>query len=112
MFDPQKAVISFQKLSYDEKFKKVSAAIELLASKGAPWTSLSNLLEAKKLTQENVLDFLYELVMQMVTKQQTRIKTKQNQAFHKRNQKLQRIQNIDIDEEEEEELHKLEKLLS
>jgi hypothetical protein len=53
-------------LSYDEKLSKVKFIINLLKSKSPFFAEISNLFKSNQKISEEILDYLYDVVMKLV----------------------------------------------
>lgn len=65
-FDTQNAKEGFTWLSYDEKLSKVKFIVNLLKSKSPFFAEINNLFKSNQKISEEILDYLYDVVMKLV----------------------------------------------
>ncbi|MFA5747614.1 MAG: hypothetical protein WC872_00705 [Candidatus Absconditabacterales bacterium] len=65
-FNVPNAKENYVGLSYDEKLSKVKFIINLLKSKSPFFAEISNLFKSNQKISEEILDYLYDVVMKLV----------------------------------------------
>jgi len=70
MFDPQKAKVEFEGLAHDKKIWKVKEILEMLSKKSDFFADLYNHFKDRNDIADNVVDYLYNVVMDLVYNKQ------------------------------------------
>jgi len=112
MVDPKKMKESFEKLNYDDKVQKIKVLLDKIVQKfdQKQWEiffELRWMFDKFEQVSENIIDYMYDLIINIVSKDQENKK----QDFAKQNEKMQ-IKMQKLKEQEEQEKNKSDDILS